>query len=303
MTPVLKIGTRASRLALVQAESVQRSLNALWYATEIEKIQTAGDRILDVPLAQVGGKGLFIKEIEEALLCDRVHLAVHSAKDVPAFLPNGLHLAAVTKREDARDAIISRDHTRWDALPIGAVIGTSSLRRQAQLSAHRPDLRFVPLRGNLDTRLKKLSEGQCDAIVLAAAGLHRLNWRDRISDYLPVEISLPAVGQGALCIECKRDAMEANAAAACLNDAETACCIQAERAMLSLLEGGCQVPIAGFATVSDGHILLRGLVASTDGKRVIYAEQSGPASEAKQLGQTLANTLLERGAGGILTSI
>ncbi len=297
----LKIGSRASRLALWQAEWVQQELQKQGVASEILKIKTLGDKILDVPLAKVGGKGLFVKEIEEALIRGEIDFAVHSMKDMPGQIPESLHLAAITKRENPADALISRHGMRFMALPVAAKIGTSSLRRQAQILAQRPDLKFIPLRGNLDTRLEKLKTGAFDAIILAAAGLHRMGWDDQITEYLPHHISLPAVGQGALGIECRRDNMAVNSCLATLNDPDTARAVSAERAMLLRLEGGCQVPIAGFATLEREKILLTGLVASLDGKQVIRVSESG--EDAVALGRHVAELLLSQGADKILAAL
>jgi hydroxymethylbilane synthase len=300
---MLIIGSRGSRLALWQAEWVQDQLQKNGIRSEIKKIKTTGDKILDVPLAKVGGKGLFVKEIEEALMKGEVDLAVHSMKDVPSQLPDPLHLAAIPPREDPRDAVIGRNGVRLADLPSGAAIGTSSLRRQAQLWAFRPDLRIVPLRGNLDSRLRKLDEGVFEAIILAAAGLHRLGWGDRITEYLAPEVSLPAIGQGALAIECRKDDSEVNAMISFLNDPETACTVSAERALLTRLEGGCQVPIAGHATLSKSQITLDGLVASVDGKTILRERRTAKTSEAAALGIQVAEALLARGADQILKSL
>lgn len=300
---VLKIGSRGSQLALWQANWVKSRLEQKGFQVEIVKIKTTGDKILDVPLAKVGGKGLFVKEIEEALLRNEIDLAVHSMKDVPSELPEPLHLAAIPKREDPRDALISRRGLRLADLPSGAKIGTSSLRRQAQLWAYRSDLDFAMLRGNLDTRLRKVAEGEFEAIILAAAGLHRMGWRDRITEYLSTEISLPAIGQGALGIECRRADREVNQQIAFLNDPDTACTVTAERALLIRLEGGCQVPIAGYATLSAGEITLEGRVATLDGREVLRERQQAPISEAARLGTRVAESLLAKGADKILKAV
>lgn len=300
---ILKIGSRGSRLALWQAESVQGRLQKEGIRAEIKKIKTTGDKILDVPLAKVGGKGLFVKEIEEALLRTEIDLAVHSMKDLPSEIPAPLQLIAITQREDARDALISRKGVRLADLPAGSKIGTSSLRRQAQLRAARPDLKFVPLRGNLDTRIRKLEKGEFDAIILAAAGLHRIGWGDRITESLPPAISLPAIGQGALGIESRRDDPEVNDQISFLNDPESAYCVAAERALLIRLEGGCQTPIAGYATLHGDRLTLDGLVASVDGRRVIRARRTGKSSEAEVLGIAVAEALLAKGADQILKAI
>lgn len=269
----------------------------------LRRIQTSGDKILDVPLAKIGGKGLFVKEIEDALLARDIDLAVHSMKDVPTQLPDGLEILCVPAREDARDALISRDRSIFRDLPQGACIGTSSLRRQAQFLNLRPDLRIDMLRGNLDTRLRKLKEGQFDAIVLAAAGLRRLAWAEEITEYLDPQISLPAIGQGALGIEGRSDDRFVRSILERLNDGPTQIAVTAERALLHRLEGGCQVPIAAHATVSDGRLVLEGLVASVDGKTVIRDRVQGGAQEARSLGIQLGDRLLARGADRILREI
>jgi len=299
----IRIGSRGSQLALWQAEWVRDQLQSKGLKVEIQRIKTTGDKILDVPLAKVGGKGLFVKEIEEALLAGEIDLAVHSMKDMPGELPEALHLAAIPKREDPRDALISRDGARLSDLPKGAKVGTSSLRRQSQLWAIRPDLRIASLRGNLDTRLRKLKEGQFDAILLAAAGLHRLGWSDQITEYLDPERFIPAIGQGALGIECRREDPEINEIIAFLNHEETAIAVKAERAMLLRLEGGCQVPIGGYATLSGGKLCLEGIVASLDGKEVLRVSQTRVSSEAELLGIELAESLLSQGADRILRDI
>jgi hydroxymethylbilane synthase len=256
-----------------------------------------------VPLATVGGKGLFVKEIEEALLAREADLAVHSMKDVPVQIPAGLHLAVTTRREDPRDALISADGSRFAKLPTGARIGTSSLRRGAQLLHHRPDLEIVPLRGNLDTRLRKLKSEGLHAVIVAAAGLRRMGWEKQVTEYLPVDLCLPAIGQGALGLECRVDDPTTNDRLRPLHDPDTACCVAAERAFLTTLEGGCQVPIAGHAVLEGRRLRLRGLVASLDGKRIVADEASGPAESAESIGVTLAEKLLARGAGKILEEI
>ena len=299
----ITIGSRGSRLALWQAEWVRDRLRERGFAVSIRRIRTTGDKILDVPLAKVGGKGLFVKEIEEALMRREIDLAVHSMKDMPGRLPDGLHLAAVPRREDPRDALVSRDGLSLSALPHGGAVGTSSLRRQAQLWALRPDLKLVSLRGNLDTRLRKLEEGRFDAVLLAAAGLRRLGWGGRITEYLSPERFLPAIGQGALGIEARRDDDPVNAVLAFLNHPETASAVAAERAMLLRLEGGCQVPIGGHATRDGETLTLTGIVASLDGKTVIRAAGHAPEAEAAALGVAVAESLLSRGAGRILDAV
>lgn len=301
----LILGTRGSKLALQQSQWFQARLHEVAPDVQVtlRKIQTSGDKIVDVPLAKIGGKGLFVKEIEEALLAGEIDLAVHSMKDVPAQLPEGLEILCVPPREDARDALISRDGRRFKDLPQGARIGTASLRRQAQLLNARPDFRIEMLRGNLDTRLRKLKEGQFDAIVLAAAGLHRLAWAQEITEYLDPVVSLPAIGQGALGIEGRGEDRFVRLILDRLNDQTTGTAVTAERAFLYRLEGGCQVPIAAYATLSDGELTLDGLVASVDGKTIIRDEIRGKNAEAYALGVQLAERLLARGGDKILREI
>ena len=301
----LTLGTRGSKLALQQSEWFQSRIHAVApdVCVTLRKIQTSGDKIVDVPLAKIGGKGLFVKEIEEALLAGEIDLAVHSMKDVPAQLPEGLDILCVPAREDARDALISRDGRPFKDLPQGATIGTASLRRQAQLLNARPDLRIEMLRGNLDTRLRKLKEGQFDAIVLAAAGLHRLAWAHEITEYLDPVVSLPAIGQGALGIEGRSTDQFVRSVLERLNDHVTATTVMAERAFLARLEGGCQVPIAAYATLSDGQVILDGLVAGIDGKTIIRDRIQGNSQDAHTLGVQLAERLLARGGDKILRDI
>jgi len=299
----IKIGSRGSKLALWQAEWVQAQLQGKGFDVSIQKIKTTGDKILDVPLAKVGGKGLFVKEIEEALLRNEIDLAVHSMKDVPSALPEALHIAAIPKRAYPLDALISREGKLLSELPDGAVIGTSSLRRQAQLLAIRPDFHFVALRGNLDTRLRKLEEGHMDAIILASAGLRRLGWQNRITEDLSPDLLLPAIGQGALGIECRREDAEMNEILDFLNHSETAVVVHAERDLLFRLEGGCQVPIGGYATLLEERLTLTGLVASLDGKEVIRECQSVGISEAGDLGGKVGDALLSKGARRILQAV
>ncbi len=292
-------------LALWQANWVKSEIEKRNPGVEValEKIKTTGDKILDVPLAKVGGKGLFVKEIEEALLSGRVHLAVHSMKDVPTVFPDGLHLRAITEREDPRDAVFSRNGVKLLDLPKGAKIGTSSLRRQAQLLHARPDFEMLHLRGNLDTRMRKLSEGHFDAIILAGAGVRRLGWADRITEYLQPEVSLPAIGQGALGIETPADDPEINSLVAFFDHPDTSVAVRAERALLKRLEGGCQVPIAAYGEVSGATIKLSGLVASTDGKTLIKDVVTGNTRDAETLGISLAEKLLKQGAWDILKDL
>lgn len=305
MRKQIRIGTRASALALWQADWVKSELEKKYPATSVTltKIKTTGDKILDVPLAKVGGKGLFVKEIEEAMLANEIDIAVHSMKDVPTFFPDGLHLACITKREDPRDALFSRNKIAFKDLPQGANIGTSSLRRQAQLMNIRPDFMIHQLRGNVDTRLRKLKDGQYDAIILAAAGVKRLGLAENITELIAPEISLPAIGQGALGIECRVDDRELNDMIAFFNHADTRVAVTGERALLRRLEGGCQVPIACYGEVRGGNLQLTGLVGSVDGKRIIKDKINGPADQAEKLGVTLAEKLLSQGADVILREV
>ncbi|VAV82816.1 Porphobilinogen deaminase [hydrothermal vent metagenome] len=302
MSVPIKIGTRASQLALWQAEWVASEIEKRHVGTEVElvKIKTTGDKITDVPLAQVGGKGLFVKEIEEALLSGEVDLAVHSMKDVPTYFPDGLELRAITDREDARDALLSRDNVKLLDLPDGARIGTSSLRRQSQLLCLKPELEILPLRGNLDTRIRKLEEGEYDAIILAAAGINRLGWAGKITEYISPAIMLPAIGQGALGIETRIGDERIIDVVDSFNDESTSYAVRAERALLKRLEGGCQVPIAAYGTVYKNTVSLTGLVASTDGNTVIKDIIEGNVSRAEELGVMLAESLLEAGGTEIL---
>ena len=301
----LVLGTRASKLALQQsrwvAEQIMRLTPGL--RVELKEIRTSGDKILDVPLAKIGGKGLFVKEIEDALLAQDIDFAVHSMKDVPTQLPDGLDIVCVPPREDPRDALIARVARSFEDLPHGAKVGTSSLRRQAQLLHHRPDLVVEMLRGNLDTRLRKLREGRYDAIVLAAAGLKRLGWQEQATQYLPIEISLPAIGQGALGIEARRDDPFVASVLAKLEDSTARAAVTAERALLHRLEGGCQVPIAGHASLQGDCLRLTALVGRVDGTRLVQDQMEGPLSDASRIGAELAERLLRRGAREILDQI
>ena len=302
----LRIGTRASQLALWQANWVKSELEKKHSGLEVTltKIKTQGDKILDVPLAMVGGKGLFVKEIEEAMLRDEIDIAVHSMKDVPTFFPEGLALRCITEREDPRDIVVLRSGFKsFRDLPQGARIGTSSLRRKAMLLHLRPDFQMVDIRGNVETRIRKLTEDNLDAVVLAAAGMHRLGFAARISEYLPVEVSLPAIGQGALGLETRLDDAETNALVDFFNHAETACAVIAERALLARLEGGCQVPIAAYGTVNAGELTLTGVVASVDGVQMLKKTVRGAVADAAVLGTSLADDLLIMGAGKILNEV
>ncbi|BBO92022.1 porphobilinogen deaminase [Desulfosarcina ovata subsp. ovata] len=296
------IGTRGSQLALWQAEWVKSAILANHPAIRVELaiIKTRGDKILDVPLAKVGGKGLFVKEIEEALLDGRIDLAVHSMKDMPADIPTGLCIGAIPKREEPRDVLITRSGDPLEALPQGARVGTSSLRRAAQLLHVRPDIRIVPLRGNLDTRLKKLETESLDAIVLAAAGVRRLGLADRITQVLDETVMLPAVGQGALCIETRTDDSRIGAVVGALDDPTTRQVVLGERAFLNRLEGGCQVPIAGHGHMDANGFTLTGLVCDVDGSRQIKQTRTGAPDQSEQIGLALAEALLAAGAGAIL---
>ncbi|HMZ11280.1 MAG TPA: hydroxymethylbilane synthase [Plasticicumulans sp.] len=304
-TPTLRIATRKSPLALWQAEHVAARLRAAHpgLAVELVGMSTQGDRILDSPLAKVGGKGLFVKELEVALLDGRADIAVHSMKDVPVEFPDGLHLPVILEREDPRDAFVSNAYARFEDLPQGARVGTSSLRRQCQLAARRPDIVIDSLRGNVNSRLAKLDAGQFDAIILAAAGLKRLGFADRIRCELEPETSLPAIGQGAIGIECRRDDARTGALIAVLDDPDTHLRLRAERALNTRLKGGCQVPIAGHAILDGDQLWLRGLVGEPDGSRMLRAERRGPASEAEALGVQLAEDLLALGADVILARV
>ena len=295
----LVIASRGSQLALWQARWVERQLTAAGFACRIEIVKTTGDKITDVPLAKVGTKGLFTKEIEEALLDGRADLAVHSLKDLPTELPAGLVLAAVPEREDPRDAVVGRPLAD---LPAGARVGTSSLRRAAQLRRLRPDLTVESVRGNLDTRLRKLDAGQYDAILLAAAGLSRLGWGARIAEILPPEVMCPAVGQGALALE-TRAASPGFDACAALDHPATHAAVTAERALLAALGGGCQVPIGAHATVDGARLHLTAVVASPDGAESVRGECEGPLSEADSIGRRLGADLLTRGARRILETV
>jgi hydroxymethylbilane synthase len=301
----IKIGTRGSLLATTQSTWVKNQIEAEHpdVAVELVIIVTKGDKILDVPLAKVGGKGLFVKEIEEALLRRDVDLAVHSMKDVPSELPEELHLGIIPLRENPHDAFISNQYETVNDLPHGSIVGTSSLRRRSQLAALRPDLEIVDLRGNLDTRLRKLDEGQFQAIILAAAGLNRLGMSSRATGYFNAKEMLPAVGQGALGIELRKDNAELLAGLEFLNDTRTTIAVAAERAFLHRLEGGCQVPIGAFAEVIDDQVELTGLIASVDGREVLKESIKGPVEEAHDLGTRLANKLLDLGGKEILAEV
>ncbi len=305
-TNTLRIATRQSPLALWQAEEVASRLQALHPDLQIElvKMTTRGDKILDSPLSKVGGKGLFVKELEQGMLEGNADIAVHSMKDVPMAFPEGLHLPVIMQREDPADAFVSNEYASLDALPENAKVGTSSLRRQAQLSAKYPGFNIISLRGNVGTRLGKLDNGDYDAIILAAAGLKRLAFAKRIRERIAYESSLPAIGQGAIGIETRSNDAQIGALIAPLNHPDTAVCVHAERAMNLRLNGGCQVPIAGFAELeADNTLWLRGLVGDPDGSQIIADEIRGPRDSAEALGTQLADRLLERGAGDVLARV
>jgi hydroxymethylbilane synthase len=300
--PILRIATRQSRLALWQAEHVAAQLRALHPQLQVILVPmtTQGDRVTDRALAEVGGKGLFIKELELALQEERADIAVHSMKDVPSDMPSGMSIVAMLKRADARDAFVSRRFTSFDALPMGAKIGTSSLRRQCQLKAARPDLEMLLLRGNVETRLRKLDEGQYDAIILASAGLIRLGLEQRITQPISIDRSLPAVGQAIVGIECRSDDHHSIALVQGLSDQDAWICCTAERAFAQRLQGSCQSPIAGFAQRSGDDIVLQGVVGSPDGRKVYRGTIEGAATRAEALGVELAERLLSAGADVLL---
>ncbi|MFZ7130275.1 hydroxymethylbilane synthase [Avibacterium avium] len=302
---LLKIATRRSPLALWQANYIKDRLTQLYPQLTVELVPmvTKGDVILDTPLAKIGGKGLFVKELENALLNGEADIAVHSMKDVPMQFPAGLGLSVICKREDPRDAFVSNSYRTLDELPEGAVVGTSSLRRQCQLKALRPDLNIQSLRGNVGTRLSKLDNGDYDAIILASAGLIRLGMADRIASFIDTETSLPAAGQGAVGIECRADDLETQQLLAPLADAETTACVLAERAMNNHLQGGCQVPIAGYAVIRDNQLYLKALVGKTDGSLIIRAENQSAVENSQELGVQVAESLLKQGADEILQAL
>jgi hydroxymethylbilane synthase len=299
---LIRIATRRSPLALWQAEHVASLLKASHPTINIElvKMVTQGDKILDTPLSKIGGKGLFVKELEQGMLNGDADIAVHSMKDVPAELPTGLEIGAILHREDPHDAFVSNNYSTLDELPKGAVVGTSSLRRQCQLLEKRPDLQIKSLRGNVNTRLQKLDDGEYDAIILAAAGLIRLGFEARIKSALPADTMLPAIGQGAIGIECRTGDEATKALLSCLHHDETANRVKAERAMNFTLEGGCQAPIAGHAEIKNGTLRLRGLVAEPDGSLMVTEDLDGPTANAEEIGTTVAKRLLTAGAKDIL---
>ncbi|CAA9890547.1 hydroxymethylbilane synthase [Candidatus Methylobacter favarea] len=302
---IIRIATRKSPLALWQAEHVAGLLEQAFPGekTELVKISTRGDKILDAPLAKVGGKGLFVKELEQGMLEGCADIAVHSMKDVPVAFPAGLHLAAILLRDDPEDAFVSNHFLTFNELPANVRIGTSSLRRQCQIKEKYPLAEVLPLRGNVNTRLARLDAGEYDAIILASAGLKRLGMANRITQGLDTSISLPAIGQGAIGIECRVDDAEINAMLGKLHDWETGLCVAAERAMNARLNGGCQVPIAGFAQLQGEQIFMRGLVGNPDGSLLYRAERSGRRDQAESIGRLVAEDLLAQGAAKILQEL
>jgi hydroxymethylbilane synthase len=301
----IRIGTRGSQLALWQANKVAELISGRYPDSEVElvKIKTTGDKILDSPLAKIGDKGLFVKEIETALLNEDVDIAVHSAKDMPTEIPEGLFLAAYLKRDDPSDALISANGEPLDELKEGAVIGTSSLRRRAQLLAYRPDLRFVDLRGNVDTRLRKLKEEKLDAIILSGAGLTRLGWEDKITERIPDSIIVPAVGQGLIVIEARGPDTRVVQFLNFMDDLDTAMCVVAERAFSDRIGGGCQVPMGALGRIEAGAMTLKAVVASLDGDRVLKDKIKGRMEDGAALGRELAEKMKDMGAAEILDEI
>lgn len=299
----IHIGTRDSLLALWQAEWVRDRLKGIYPDTEfiLVPMKTKGDKILDVPLAKIGDKGLFTKELENGLLEGKIDLAVHSLKDMPTLLPSGLEIAACCEREEPRDVFLSKDGTSLTDLPQGSIIGTSSLRRKAQLHHYRPDLIFADLRGNLQTRWRKLEESQMAGIVLAAAGVKRLGWEERITEIIPEEIMLSAVGQGSIAIEIASERADIRPIVKALSHPETELAVRSERVLMRRLEGGCQIPIGGFAMVQEGEVFLKGMVASLDGQRVLKASATG--QDPEQVGNLVAEKLIAQGALEILNDI
>ena len=305
MSEIIRIATRTSPLAMWQAEHVARRLQEIHPGLQIEMVGmvTRGDKILDSPLSKIGGKGLFVKELEVGMLEGVADIAVHSMKDVPMEFPEGLHLPIILERGDPRDAFVSNHYPTLDALPQGAIVGTSSLRRQTQIRARYPHLQIRDLRGNVNTRLSKLDNGEYDAIILAAAGLIRLEFQPRITAYLSTEQSLPAIGQGAVGIECRRNDPRVENLLAPLRHAETTVRVRAERAMNQRLNGGCQVPVAGFAELEDGGLRLRGLIGFPDGSAVYTCEQRGCLVDPEALGIAVAEDLLAQGGDKVLASL
>ncbi len=305
MSNIIRIATRKSPLAIWQAEEVKRQLLQHHSDLEVELVgmMTQGDIILDTPLAKIGGKGLFVKELEVGMLENKADIAVHSMKDVPMELPEGLHLPIILEREDPQDAFVSNKYTSLDDLPQKAIVGTSSMRRQTQIKEARPDLDIRDLRGNVNTRLAKLDAGEYDAIILASAGLKRLGFDQRITQRIPTEQSLPAIGQGAIGIECRDNDERVNSLLAPLNHTDTAIRVTAERAFNTRLNGGCQVPIAGYSELQGDNIYMRGLIGYPDGSRIYRAEKTMSIEDAKTLGIRVAEDLLSQGADQVLKSL
>ena len=305
MRETLKIGTRGSKLALQQTRMVASQLEQLHsnLRCEIVNIKTEGDKILDAPLAKIGGKGLFVKELDEALLDGRIDLAVHSMKDIPTELPPKIQIAAITVREDPRDVLISRNNLILKHLPKDAVIGTCSLRRQAQLLHYSPKFQIVQLRGNLETRLRRVEANGLDAVILAAAGIHRMGWQAKITEYLPMDICLPAISQGALGIETRKNQKEIKRIVSALDHPETRMAVLAERALLKKLEGGCQVPIAAYGEIKNAEIYLQAMVGSLEGARIIRDSECGSTDHVEKVGIQLAKKLIKQGADKILQEI
>ncbi len=298
------IGTRGSKLAVWQAEWIKSELSRFFdLEISLKIIKTTGDKILDTPLAKIGGKGLFVKEIENALLNEEIDIAVHSMKDMPAEIPEGLIIGAIPIREDARDALISKNDLKFKEMPPNMKIGTSSLRRSAQIKAKFPEAHIVSLRGNVDTRIKKLKEDNLDGIILATAGLKRLGYEEKISEKIDFDTILPSVGQGAICVEAREDDLDILNILSKINDEETNFIVTAERAFLKKLEGGCQVPIACMGKIENGELLLKGLVATLDGKKIIEDSVSGEREKANSIGLELADKLIKKGAKNILKCI
>jgi hydroxymethylbilane synthase len=303
--PIIKIGTRGSKLAITQSNMIREMVLKQHPDVKVELviIKTKGDKIIDSPLSKIGGKGLFVKEIEEALLDKSVDIAVHSIKDVPAILPAGLFIPFYPERENPADAFLSIKYKRLTYLPSGAKVGTGSLRRSSQLLNKRPDLEIVPIRGNVDTRIKRLESGEFDAIILAASGLNRLSLSSKITELLSPPEYIPAVGQGALGIEVRKDDMECNDLLEFLNHNETALAVRAERSFLHRLEGGCQVPLGAYASINKGKIIIHGMVSELDGSRVIKDTLTGSIEQPEQAGKALAERLLNMGADKILAEV
>ena len=303
MRQALRIGSRGSRLALLQAEFIRSLIKSKFpeITTELHIIRTTGDKILDSQLSEIGGKGVFVKEIEDALIRNEIDIAVHSMKDLPTILPNGLTIGAVAERHDPRDVLVSKNDIKFNELPKGAKVGTSSLRRQAQLLNLRPDLQILPLRGNVDTRVRKVRSEGLDSAVLALAGLERMGFKDEIAEIFPVDVLVPAPGQGALAVECREDDREINDIISQINHKESSISAYAERAFLAELGGGCQVPVGCYARIKKDRINILGLIASTDGREIIREEIDGSVEIHQALGRELALTILNKGGREILS--